>query len=159
MSWLSERLSGCAPRSRSREFDVPSPRCRHSTSPSIRRAVASAPMGTIAVADDHGNFVDLVANPGQYEIVSLADVFMPFQNQRGETVVDFLHPRERLDVLAGRMGGWPTIIDTRIPYDTIANLVAGGDVTLDEVDHYFPGVDAHAAQDAVDFQASVPRAA
>ena len=114
---------------------------------------------TIAVADDQGNFVDLLENRGQYEIVSLADVFMPFQNQRGATVVNFLHPRERLEVRAGRMGGWPTIIDTRIPYDTIANLVAGDDVALDEVSHYYPGVDAHAARDAVDFQASVRSAA
>lgn len=114
---------------------------------------------TIALADDAGNFVDLSANPGQLEIVSLAQVFEPFQNQRGELVVDFLHPRRRLEVRAGRMGGWPTIRDTRIPYDTIANLVAGGDVSLDEVNYYYPGVNAEAARDAVDFQATVRSAA
>ena len=114
---------------------------------------------TIALADDKGNIVDLVANPGQYEIFSLADVFEPFQTKRGATVVDFLHPRKRLEVRAGRMGGWPTIINTRVPYDTIADLVTGGDVALDEVSYYYPGVDAEAAGDAVDFHASVRSAA
>jgi uncharacterized protein (DUF433 family) len=102
---------------------------------------------------------DLVANPGQYEIFSLADVFEPFRTKRGVTVVDFLHPRKRLEVRAGRMGGWPTIINTRVPYDTIADLVAGGDVALDQVSYYYPGVDAEAARDAVDFHASVRSAA
>jgi uncharacterized protein (DUF433 family) len=114
---------------------------------------------TIAIADERGNFVDLVVNPGQYEIVSLADIFQPFRNKRGEPVVDFLHPREHLEVRAGRIGGWPTIADTRIPYDTVADLVAAGDVALDEVGYYYPGVDADAARDAVDFQASVRSAA
>jgi uncharacterized protein (DUF433 family) len=110
---------------------------------------------TIALADDVGNLVDLVENPGQYEIFSLADVFEPFQTKRGALVVDFLHPRTRLEVRAGRMGGWPTIINTRIPYDIIADLVAGDDVTPEEVDYYYPGVDAAAARDAVDFHAAV----
>jgi uncharacterized protein (DUF433 family) len=110
---------------------------------------------TIALADDEGNIVDLLANPGPYEIFSLADVFEPFQTKRGATVVDFLHPRERLEVHAGRMGGWPTIIGTRVPYDTIADLIARGDVALEDVSYYYPGVDAEAARDAADFQASV----
>jgi uncharacterized protein (DUF433 family)/DNA-binding transcriptional MerR regulator len=110
---------------------------------------------TIALADEDGHLVDLLASPGQYEIISLADIFQPFQNRRGETVVDFLHPRDRLEVRAGRMGGWPTIADTRIPYDTIAELVSGEDVTVDDVDYYYPGVDAQAARDAVDFHAAV----
>jgi uncharacterized protein (DUF433 family) len=110
---------------------------------------------TIVIADEAGNSVDLYANPGQYEFVSLADIYEPFQNKRGRTVVNFLHPRERLEVRAGRMGGWPTIIDTRIPYDTIAELVSGDDVSFDQVSYYYPGVDADAARDAFDFYSAV----
>jgi uncharacterized protein (DUF433 family) len=110
---------------------------------------------TIVVEDDDDNLIDLVRSPGQYHFVSLADVFAPFVNQRGENVVDFLHPRERLEVRAARMGGWPTIVDTRIPYDTVADLVSTGEVPLDRVDYYYPGVDAEAAREALDFRNAV----
>lgn len=110
---------------------------------------------TIVVADNDGNTIDLVRNPGQYELLSLADIFKPFLTNRGDNVVDFLHPRERLEVHAGRMGGRPTIVETRIPYDTIAALMASGEVTPDDVSYYYPGVDPDAARDALDFHATV----
>jgi uncharacterized protein (DUF433 family) len=114
---------------------------------------------TIAIADEHGNLVDLLDNPGQYELVSLADIFEPFRTNRGLEVVNFLRPREHLEVRAGRMGGWPTIEGTRVPYDAIANLVAPGDVPVDRVGYYYPGVSAEAARDALDFQNAVRGAA
>jgi uncharacterized protein (DUF433 family) len=114
---------------------------------------------TIVVADESGNSVDMYAKPGQYEVVSLLDIYRPFRTRRGRTVVDFLHPRNRLEVHAGRMGGWPTIVDTRIPYDTIAELVSGDDVTFDQVGYYYPGVDAAAARDALDLYRVVRSAA
>ncbi|EHR53816.1 hypothetical protein SacmaDRAFT_5702 [Saccharomonospora marina XMU15] len=110
---------------------------------------------TIVVADNDGNTIDLVRSPGQYELLSLADIFQPFRTNRGDSVVDFLHPRERLEVRAGRMGGWPTIVETRIPYDTIATLLADGEVPLADVSYYYPGVDAEAAKDALDFHTTV----
>lgn len=110
---------------------------------------------TIVVADNDGNTIDLVANPGQYHILSLADIFESFRTNRGDTVVDFLHPREHLEIRAGRLGGWPTIAATRIPYNTIADLVSEGEVSLDEVNHFYPGVDADSAADALDFHMAV----
>ncbi len=110
---------------------------------------------TIVIADDDGNTTDLVQNPGQYQMHSLAEIFKPFRTNRGETVVDFLRPRKRLEIRAGRMGGWPTIAATRIPYDTIANLLAGGDITPEQVGYYYPEVDAEAARDALDFHSYV----
>jgi uncharacterized protein (DUF433 family) len=88
-------------------------------------------------------------------VISLAEVFEPFRNKQGAEVVDFLRPRRNLEVRAGRMGGWPTIADTRIPYDTIAQLVSSGEVPLEAVDYYYPGVSADAARDALDFDAAV----
>ncbi len=110
---------------------------------------------TIVVADNDGNTIDLVKHPGQYELLSLADIFLPFKTNRGDTVVDFLHPREHLEVRAGRLGGWPTITQTRIPYDSIAELVSTGEVPPDEVSYYYPGVDASAAYDALEFHMAV----
>jgi len=94
---------------------------------------------------------DLVKKPGQRVLVTLDDVFRPFLNFRDEEVVDFIHPRPRLEVRETRLGGWPTIIGTRVPYDTVANLVATGDVPADAVSEYFPTVDPGDVDDAVDF--------
>lgn len=110
---------------------------------------------TIVIADDDGNTIDLVRNPGQYQMHSLAEIFEPFTTNRGEVVVDFLRPRKRLEIRAGRMGGWPTIADTRIPYDTIANLLVDGDIAPEEVSYFYPEVDAEAARDALDFHSAV----
>lgn len=110
---------------------------------------------TIVIADVDGNMIDLVKNPGQYQMHSLAEIFASFTTNRGEVVVDFLRPRERLEIRAGRMGGWPTIANTRIPYDTIANLLADGDISPEGVSYYYPEVDAEAARDALDFHSAV----
>lgn len=114
---------------------------------------------TITLTDDEGATVDLVKNPGQQHIPTLADVFAEFTNKRGQVVADFRHPRRRLEVRAARMGGWPTIKGTRIPYDTIAQLVEGGDVSVNDVQHYYPDVTPAAARDALDFEHAVREAA
>jgi len=98
---------------------------------------------------------DLVRRPGQRMLTTLNDVFAPFTNFRGDTVVDFLHPRPRLEVKEGRMGGWPTIRGTRVPYDTVARLVSGGDVPISEIGRYYPTVDPSDVPDAVDFERQI----
>lgn len=104
---------------------------------------------------DETGATDLVRRPGQQVIANLGEVFEPFRNFKGARVVNFIHPRKRLDVQEGRIGGWPTIGGTRVPYDTIANLVAGGEVGYDEVSEYFPTVSADDVEDAVDFDKEV----
>ncbi|WP_233158307.1 hypothetical protein [Actinokineospora bangkokensis] len=42
-----------------------------------------------------------------------------------------------------------------MPYDAVATLVSTGDVPLDGVDYYYPGVSADAARDAVEFDLAV----
>ncbi len=98
---------------------------------------------------------DLVRRPGQRMLTTLNDVFAPFTNFRGDAVVDFLHPRPRLEVKAGRMGGWPTIRGTRVPYDTVARLVSGGDIPASDIGRYFPTVDPGDVPDAVDFERQI----
>lgn len=105
---------------------------------------------TIWVIDDEGRGMDLVKNPGQYEIFTLADIFEPFTTKNGRDVVDFRRPKPYLRVDGERMGGWPTIKDTRVPYDTVASLI-DDDLTPADVSYYYPTVPIAAVRDAVEF--------
>ncbi|MEW2567619.1 DUF433 domain-containing protein [Streptomyces sp. NPDC047070] len=98
--------------------------------------------------------VDLVRRPGQEMISSLANVFAPFNNMQGRAVTDFRNPRPHLEVKENRLGGWPTVQGTRVPYDTVAKLVAGG-VQPTEVHRFYPTVAMQAATDAADFHREV----
>lgn len=110
----------------------------------------------VLVEDDRQ--VDLVAQPGQEVLANLANIFAPFTNRQGRVVVDFRRPRRHLEVREHRMGGWPTIGGTRIPYETIAELAADGSVDPDDVRHYYPTVNAAAVEDAVSFAQEVNNA-
>lgn len=98
---------------------------------------------------------DLVGHPGDEVIANLGDVFAPFRTAQGRNVVDFRRPRHRIEVREHRMGGWPTIEGTRIPYDTIALLVADGTIPRDRVSAYYPTVSREAVDDAVSFAEEV----
>lgn len=106
---------------------------------------------TIWVLDEEGRGIDLVRNPGQYEVFSLADVFEPFVTKSGREVVNFLRPKPHLAVDGERMGGWPTIRGTRVGYDTVSRLVADDGLTPDAVHDYYPTVPVGAVLDAVGF--------
>lgn len=105
---------------------------------------------SIAVWTDAG-FMDVVKSPGQYHFYTFDDVFRPFVNKRGDEVIDFQAPRPKLSVDPHRLGGWPTIAGTRVPYDTIASALRGGDLRPEDVRHYYPGVSKAAAKDALSF--------
>ncbi len=98
--------------------------------------------------------VDLVRHPGQRMLMTLEDAFAPFTNLQGRDVVDFRKPRPQLEVRELRLGGWPTVAETRVAYDTIAKLVTGG-VAAEDVARFYPGVTAKAALDATDFHQEV----
>ncbi|MFE2600142.1 DUF433 domain-containing protein [Streptomyces sp. NPDC059396] len=100
--------------------------------------------------------VDLVRHPGQEVMFSLADVFGPFENMQGRNVADFRRPRPHLEVKENRLGGWPTIQGTRVPYDAVAKLVAGG-LEPGEVQRFYPTVEVASAADAADFHREVVR--
>jgi uncharacterized protein (DUF433 family)/DNA-binding transcriptional MerR regulator len=102
--------------------------------------------------------VDLVLRPGQEVLVQLKDVLSPFTNAIGLDVPDFTHPRPRLLVDADILAGYPVVIGTRVPFDLVAGLVAGG-VPVDRVGDYYPGVDPDAAAQATDYAAYVERVA
>ncbi|MFN8053785.1 DUF433 domain-containing protein [uncultured Gordonia sp.] len=107
--------------------------------------------GSIAVWTDAG-FMDLVKNPGQYQFYTLADVFRPFNNRNDEMIVDFQKPRPTLSVDARKLGGWPTIDGTRVPFDIVADALSGDlPLSSDQVQAFYPGVSPNAAHDALDF--------
>lgn len=110
---------------------------------------------SIAVWTDEG-FMDLVKSPGQYHIVSLADIYRPFRNRRNDQVVDFERPRPKLRVDARRLGGWPTIDGTRVPFDTVADAMSGDSpISSEDIRRFYPGVTPAAAVDALDFARDV----
>ncbi|GAA3671260.1 DUF433 domain-containing protein [Micrococcus luteus] len=99
--------------------------------------------------------LELVEGKGQRALIPLTQVFRPFTNLQGKEVIDFEHPRPHLAVVPGRMGGWPTIEDTRVPYDVVADLVRDGDLTTDLLPAFYPTVSAEAAADALSFDLQV----
>jgi uncharacterized protein (DUF433 family) len=114
---------------------------------------------TVVIWTEDG-FVDLVKNPGQFHFVTLAEIYRPFVNQAKKEVVDFERPRRRIEVVPGRLGGFPTIVGTRVPYDTVAKLQRGpSGVRPEDVKRFFPGVTKAAALDAVNFADEVQQAA
>lgn len=99
--------------------------------------------------------IELVRIKGQRALIPLTEVFRPFTNFSGHEVVDFDRPKPHLQVVQGRMGGWPTIANTRVPYDTIADLIRDGDVSADMLRSFYPTVSYEAAQDALEFDVQV----
>jgi uncharacterized protein (DUF433 family) len=122
---------------------------------------------SIVLIQEGQEAIDLVKSPGSYLLATMDDIFAQFETKTGRRVVDFRAPRPHLEVRERRLGGWPTAENTRVPFDSIAALMATGEVSASQVQHYYPSVTAEAAMDAVSFadevagarKAGVPRAA
>ncbi|WP_237563217.1 DUF433 domain-containing protein [Arthrobacter sp. H-02-3] len=97
-----------------------------------------------------GDTIDLSRTPGQLMLFSLTEIFEPYTNMQNRSVVDFRRPRPHIEIDRERLGGWPTIEDTRIGYDIICNLVDGVTIRVEDVEYYYPTVSAEAAKDAVE---------
>lgn len=104
---------------------------------------------------DSGQIVDLVKHPGNAVDATFEDVFRSFRNFKDAVVVDFKQPSEHVSVDLRKLGGWPTITGTRVPYDLIANLVDSNTVLPEDVDDFYPNVSAAAARDALSFSETV----
>jgi uncharacterized protein (DUF433 family)/DNA-binding transcriptional MerR regulator len=111
--------------------------------------------GKTIVADVQGDVVDLVKRPGQRDLFSFEDIYRSFPNFKNEVVPDFRAPAPGIEVRYQRMGGWPTIQGTRVPYDVVANLVDYKTVMPEDIPEIYPGVSAKAAEDAVSFDRTV----
>ena len=110
---------------------------------------------SVAVMYEGDQAVDLAKHPGQSTLGSLANVFDEFQTAKSRRVDSLLRPRPRVEVNPARLGGWPTISGTRIPFDLVAGLISDGTVSPERVADFYPGVSAEAARDALDYQRSI----
>ena len=112
--------------------------------------------GKTVVLWTEDGFIDIVDKPCKFNVVTLVEIYRPFTNQAEKPVVDFEKPRKRIEVAPGRLGGFPTIEGTRIPYDTVARLQQGPKaVRPEDVKRFFPGVTKGAALDALNFDEEV----
>jgi uncharacterized protein (DUF433 family) len=111
--------------------------------------------GSIIVVQSDGEGVDVLAHPGQSTLARMTEILASFETSRG-VVVDLRRPRQHLEVREQRLGGWPTIEGTRVPFDVVADLIHDGRIPPEEVSAYYPGVSAAAAEDALDFARSIP---
>ncbi len=106
---------------------------------------------TIYLGTESGEAIDILRRRGQVSLFTFDDMLASFDNFKNEPVPDFYRPTEHLEVKPGRMGGWPTIEGTRVPYDDVARLVDDETVFAEDVELYFPSVSPDAARDAVAF--------
>jgi uncharacterized protein (DUF433 family) len=112
---------------------------------------------SIALVSDDGA-VELVEQPGQtMTVVKLGDVLKSFPLDDVE-VPNLLAPRERLSVNPLVRGGRPVVSGTRVPFESVADLVRDG-VAPDRIGDYYPSVSADAARDSADFADYVDRSA
>src|SRR5690606_16557821 len=103
--------------------------------------------------------IDLVKQPGQQTVGTLEDVFAEFESRKHKKVDPLLRPRAGVEVNPAKLGGWPTISGTRVPFDVVADLVEDGSIKAGDVVRFYPGVTASAAEDALDYQRSIYEAA
>ncbi len=86
------------------------------------------------------------------------ELFEEFNNFRGETVVNFERPAKSLTVHPRTLGGWPVVAGTRVPFDTIAQLVDEESVFVEDIPEMFPRVSIAAARDAIAFSRALEAA-
>ncbi|GAA4155961.1 DUF433 domain-containing protein [Leifsonia shinshuensis] len=110
---------------------------------------------SIGVHHPGAEAIDVGREPGQAVIGTFAQVFAEFETVNKRRVDPLLRPRVGVEVNPGRLGGWPTIVGTRVPYDVVASLIDDGSVSPEDVGAYYPGVTASAALDALDYERSV----
>lgn len=96
-----------------------------------------------------GNIMNLSSQEGQYRVFRFGEIWEPYTNFKGNTVPALKHPRPGLTVDPERLGGWPTIGESRIGYDHIAGLIDGDTITVDDIPYYYPNVSAKQAADAL----------
>ncbi|MFL1999481.1 DUF433 domain-containing protein [Microbacterium sp. A1-JK] len=110
----------------------------------------------IFVKTPDGDVVDLTRKPGHLVgEYSFEELFAEFNNFRGNAVVPFERPAPYLFVSPRTLGGYPVIAGTRVPFDTIAQLVDDETVFAEDIPEMFPRVSVEAARDAVAFSRSL----
>lgn len=114
---------------------------------------------TIFVQDPHSeDAIDLNRQVGSRTLFTFEQMSETFSTFRNQEVAPLRSPAPHIRVDFGCLGGWPTIENTRIPYDVIVNLVDNDTITADEVSLYYPNVTGEVARGAVHLQSLIDAA-
>lgn len=111
--------------------------------------------GKTIYVEHEGKALDLVRRPGDITLMSFTEVLESFSNFRNDTVPPLTRPADGIVVRPQRLSGWPTVEDTRVPYDTIAGLVDFRTVFPEDVPDFYPSVSPLQAEQAVAFDKTV----
>lgn len=106
---------------------------------------------SIVLWRDGDNSIDLVKHPGQTLLATFEDILGAFTTRSGKRVADLRRPAPHIEVEPARLGGWPTIEGTRVPFDEVAHLLQDGTVPVDSVADFYPSVSPEAARSALAF--------
>lgn len=112
--------------------------------------------GASIVLVKHNEAMDLVTRPGQMVMAQMSDVLRPFVNRSDVEVPALLQPRPHITIDPEVRLGHPVIAGTRVPYESVASLIADG-VSPSKVREYYPAVGPTAAREALDFAEYVDR--
>lgn len=105
-----------------------------------------------AKAVDDEQAIDLTSNIGNRTVFTFDELMEGFTSFKGKQIPDLRRPETHVEVELGRLGGWPTIQGTRVPYDAVTNLLEDGTVPLSDIGYYYPSVTQEAAASALRFQ-------
>lgn len=116
--------------------------------------------GNIFLETPDGSTHDLTtSNRGNLMTLTFEDLLSEFTNWKNEQVVDFRRPSEHIEVNVRRIGGWPAVEGTRVPYDLIADLMEFDHMSPEEIEDDYPGVTPAKAEDALNFSTRVKKVA
>ncbi|WP_052720798.1 DUF433 domain-containing protein [Actinoplanes rectilineatus] len=102
------------------------------------RLVGDGNGDTIVWATGEGS-VDILKRPGQRLIITMGDVFGEFIGWNEAPVVPLRSPKPGVAIDPETLLGFPCIENTRIPYDTIADLAHDG-LQADDIAYFYPSV-------------------
>jgi uncharacterized protein (DUF433 family)/DNA-binding transcriptional MerR regulator len=110
---------------------------------------------TIIVRTPDGHLLDVDEHPGTVlEEVLMRDVLEPFATRTGRLVPALKRPRPHITVDPGVLGGYPVLAGTRVPFDSVAELVRDN-LDAAEITAIFPSARPEAIADATVFAEQV----
>lgn len=108
---------------------------------------------------DEENLMDLDKNPGQWELYTFEDIYAPFENFKGREVPDLLAPSPGITLSSGKLGGFPTVAGSRVPFNVIADLLEDEDLTTEEIQEFYPTVSTDDIINVAQFERAISEAA
>lgn len=101
-------------------------------------------------------WLDLVSNPGQWEMYNFEDIYGAFPNWKNRTVPPLLQPHEGIEIDPERLHGTPVITGTRVPYELVVDLCTGEDaLEPEEFEDAYPSLKQADIAHALEFDSAI----